>query len=165
MSALQTYTSVASSTADMQLISSGEYPPRPNFQLPLKNQYSARRGMLLMGGIDADLERKWNQSVTELLQLRSIGSDWDGDGAEAPSPEIIDSIIAMIRSPRRQSFFPAPPTKINILRDGRIALDWYSPGNLYASARFDEPYKAELMVETPNVPTVSRVRIFLDEIF
>lgn len=93
-----------------------------------------------------DFERRLRVSIESLLELGSLGEDWDGDGARAPIPELIESAIQLIRS---RGFIPARSVPIN---DGRIALDFYE-GKTYLSARIDAPGLARVMIVEPGSAT------------
>lgn len=94
----------------------------------------------------AALDKKLKASIESLLELGRIGEDWDGDGARAPIPELIDSAIQLIRS---HMLIPARVVPIN---DGRIALDFYF-GMTYLSARIDDPGQSRVMIVEPDGST------------
>jgi hypothetical protein len=117
-----------------------------------------------MTGIGADIERRWNSCREQLLQWRGMGSDWDGDGADAPKPEIIDTIVGLIRSGvGRQILSENPPDSVNALRDGTISLDWYLPASTHVIMRFDAPTVAQVIKISPGKPTESFWRTFPSE--
>ena len=111
----------------------------------------ARRGQSIsMIGMDRDIEQSWNASVDYLLRLRTIGDDWDGEGAVAPFPEIVDSAIALVRSDDfRRDVSNAPPARIMPRNDGRLTLEWFF-GEIYLSVRVDAPGTARCMYISPT---------------
>lgn len=79
-------------------------------------------------------------AVGELLELRGLGDDWDGEGAIRPTPAIIDSAIHLLN--RSPSF--AAASRVIPLKDGRIAIEWYEAGNFW-NLRVDGPGRGRLM--------------------
>ena len=100
-------------------------------------------------GIYADTEAKWRRVIDTLLALRNLGPDWDGEGATAPFPEIVDSAITLIKMREFRDAMPGPPSRISPINDGRIVLEWQYFG-CYQSIRFDSPSKAKSMFEAPG---------------
>ena len=94
---------------------------------------------------EADLHRR--KTLDELLELRRLESDWDGDGAIAPIPEIVDSAIALIDQTRGSM-----PNRIVPVNDGRITLEWERDG-YFESLRVESPYNACQMVIQPDGTT------------
>ena len=81
--------------------------------------------------------RRWKDSVDELLEIRGIADNWDGEGALAPSPELVDNAIEFLV----QRKCPVPPSRITPVNDGRITLEWDQDGS-YVSLSFEAPYRA-----------------------
>ena len=99
-------------------------------------------------GVKQDLQRKMRAAIEAILQMGTIGENWDGEGGAAPLPELIDSAISLVQSPEFIDRLPFP-SRIVPVNDGRIALDFYV-GKAYLSARIDAPGQARVMVIEPG---------------
>jgi hypothetical protein len=98
--------------------------------------------------IPTEWDLKQKDAVDELLQLRNLGDNWDGDGALAPIPELVDGAIEFINQRR----YPMPPSRIVPVNDGRITLEWEIHG-YYFSLRIESPSNGRQMVVMPNGDT------------
>ena len=87
-------------------------------------------------------------AIESLLQLGVIGEDWDGEGAAAPIPELIESALQLLRLPEFTDQLPIP-SRVVPVNDGRIVLDFYL-GKTYLSARIDSPGRARVMIVEPG---------------
>lgn len=99
-----------------------------------------------------EFELRRRRSIDELLELRKIGSNWDGEGAAAPVPELIDSAISLIN----QNKFGVPPSRIVPVNDGRVSLEWDTNG-YFISLRIESRYQGRKMLVKPNGATVFSV--------
>jgi hypothetical protein len=105
---------------------------------------------------EVDYERKWTDAIDRLLVLLSVPADWDGEGAVAPSKEIIKSAIDLFKSERFRGNVVGPPDRISPMHDGRIVLEWNVQG-FYANVRVDGIGKAQSLVVKPDKTTVISV--------
>ncbi|MGL4550481.1 MAG: hypothetical protein ACRC33_04785 [Gemmataceae bacterium] len=48
-------------------------------------------------GVDAG-PAAWGEAIDELLRIRSLGDDWDGEGGLAPPPALVDGAIISART-------------------------------------------------------------------
>src|SRR5690606_1627870 len=68
----------------------------------------------------------WKEIETNLLALRRLECDWDGLGASAPDPAIVDSALAMLA--REKARGTLAPRRVNAGPSGEIAIEWQSQG-------------------------------------
>jgi hypothetical protein len=54
-------------------------------------------GMPSTGGPETG-SRTWDQLIDELLGIRNLKDDWDGEGTEAPPPALVDGAIKTPKS-------------------------------------------------------------------
>lgn len=97
---------------------------------------------------ESGVERQWMECIYELKRLRSLRDDWDGDGAQAPKPEVVDSIEGLFEALRKKAF--GPPSRITASVHGNIVIEWQLNGGSYLEAECSEPYRAEWMLEIPG---------------
>ncbi len=48
----------------------------------------------------------WSPLIDELLRIRTLKDDWDGEGTEAPHPALVDGAIAWLNTSKRRGFHP-----------------------------------------------------------
>ena len=85
----------------------------------------------------------WDRRLEDLLSIRSLRDDWDGDGAEAPIPELMDTAIALLGWFRRSGHFPVP-SRIVPSPNGTVVIEWESP-DMYLEAEITTPSTVEWM--------------------
>lgn len=65
---------------------------------------------------------QWKQIIDELKRIRKLQDDWDSEGAIAPSPEIVDSAIALaVRWSMREK---EPPIRVHASVNGTVYFEW-----------------------------------------
>jgi hypothetical protein len=97
---------------------------------------------------DADQNNQLvKKAIDELLELRRLGADWDGEGAVAPIPELVDGAIDFVA----QRIY-TPPSRVVPINDGRIAVEWYQDG-CFVSLRVESPYRGRQMFVKPDGST------------
>ena len=67
--------------------------------------------------------RRWEEVVNQLLDARKLEDDWDGQGAVAPDPALVDRAIAFALS--RQQTGHAPPDFAIPTVNGTVVLEWH----------------------------------------
>ena len=65
----------------------------------------------------------WQSVMAELLELRSLSDDWDGDGAVAPGFAVVDS--ALTQAIRLRTKYHNPPDRVIAGVNGSVLLEWY----------------------------------------
>ncbi len=92
----------------------------------------------------------WEPGVRQILGFRHLGNDWDGFGAEAPSPELLESAIGLA-----YCFYEKgvdPPDRIAPGVCGSVIFEWQDPDGTYTELEMDRPLHAEVMVIEPGKP-------------
>lgn len=85
--------------------------------------------------------RTWAELIDDLLSLRNLPDDWDGQGASAPHPAIVDGAIRWAQWFRAEQVEPADRVIAGV--NGTILFEWFgSPG--YAEAEVVTPDRAEV---------------------
>lgn len=98
----------------------------------------------------------WDQITDDLLGMRALQNDWDGLGAEAPSPELVDSTLRLAQSLRRSGYLC--PARVGAGPNGTVLLEWQL-GHLYVEAEVTQPSLAEWMIlELGQPPRHRQVR-------
>ncbi len=110
----------------------------------------------LSTSIESDAESGWSNRMTGLIQeledIQSLQDNWDGEGAEAPKAELVDSAIDLLGFLQSQQTLP-PPTRMAASPAGNIILEWQFEQNVYLEAEIVEPFHVEWMLELPIHPT------------
>lgn len=118
--------------------------------------FGATSGPMSPSGLSTSSEsefyRQWSERITNLRRLRSLRDNWDSEGAEAPRPEVVDSIEVLFGSLRSDRSLP-PPSRIVASPSGSVIIEWQIERGTYLEAECSEPYHAEWMLEVPNRPT------------
>ena len=97
-------------------------------------------------------KRDWRKSFAELDALRELRDDWDGEGAIAPSPAIIESCRQLLHEfQEMRAVRILCPTAIAAGPTGTILLAWYW-GERYFEIEIVAPYRAEWFRSEPGVP-------------
>jgi len=82
----------------------------------------------------------WDEVIDELLRIRILKDDWDGEGSPAPEPCIVDGAIAFAQ------YFVAtgisPPHRAHAGVNGTIYFEWYLPQG-YREVEVLAPDRAE----------------------
>jgi hypothetical protein len=83
----------------------------------------------------------WNGTIDELRRLRTYEDGWDGDGAVAPPPELVDSAIRLARDLNQDRV--SPPTCVLPGVNGTVVFEWVTARSRL-EIEFVEPYLAEV---------------------
>lgn len=95
------------------------------------------------------IEKQWRAAVDDLLEIRRLESNWDGEGAVAPVPELVDAAIKIVK----QRMHGLPPSRIVPVNDGSISLEWEFGGGYFMSLRVETPCEGQHMLVRPNGAT------------
>lgn len=68
----------------------------------------------------------WDSRFADLDALKQLEDDWDGRGADAPSPAVIAGAVRLARSLRGLGA-PAAGRVISSV-DGEVIFEWHAPG-------------------------------------
>lgn len=81
----------------------------------------------------------WEDAFAKLWSFRTLQPDWDGQGAEVPSFDLVDSATHLaIALQRRQAF---PPSRVLAGVNGTVFLEWQRPLE-YCQIEMAEPGRA-----------------------
>lgn len=67
----------------------------------------------------------WRKAIEELLAMRSLRDDWDGEGAVAPAPGTVEGAITFAQA--RAAERSTPPDCVTAGANGTIYFEWNSP--------------------------------------
>ncbi len=90
------------------------------------------------------LEGLWAQRLERLLSIRSLREDWDGDGAGAPIPEVVDAAIYFLDRIHHSEDLPIPD-RIVPSPNGTVVIEWQLPPHTYLEAEIATPGTIEWM--------------------
>jgi hypothetical protein len=71
-----------------------------------------------------DLGRAWMQLIDELLRIRMLKDDWDGEGTEAPHPSLVVAAIKLAQNLAARGFPPADRVIASV--NGTIYFEWHT---------------------------------------
>lgn len=92
----------------------------------------------------------WDRTLKELLGLRSLQEDWDGQGASPPSPANVDGAEAWVERMRRWER-AWPPARVVPGVLGEVHLVWQQAG-LYLDAEIADGQQVEWLLSLPGQP-------------
>jgi hypothetical protein len=99
--------------------------------------------------VETTLPDAWSQRMAELLDLRTLEDDWDGQGAKAPSAALMDSAIQLAGILRQQGM--NAPCRIVPGVNGTVIFEWQQ-GDIYREMELTTPDRAEMLEMTPGQP-------------
>lgn len=70
-------------------------------------------------------EQKWWSIIDELLRVRNLKDNWDGEGALAPPPELVDSAITLAKTLKDNGV--PPPDRVHASVNATVYFEWYNP--------------------------------------
>jgi hypothetical protein len=92
----------------------------------------------------------WEPTVQQIMRFRELRNDWDGFGAEAPSPDLLASAIGLAYCFWEKGV--DPPHRVAPGVSGSVILEWQEPDGGYAEVEIDGPLHAEVMAIEPGKP-------------
>jgi hypothetical protein len=84
--------------------------------------------------------RGWSSVVDELLRIRTLKDDWDGEGTEAPHPALVDGAITLAQS--LQAKGDPPPDRVHAGVNATVYFEWHTPDG-YTEIEVVSPVEAE----------------------
>jgi len=100
---------------------------------------------------DSDGENsKWSAWIDELLTIRQLEDDWDGQGAPAPVTDVVDSSLILALLMRREGI--AAPNLVTQGPSGRVHFDWLPGDGKYVELQVSAPNQAFVYIHTPGLP-------------
>lgn len=100
---------------------------------------------------DAGGNAEYQGVVDELLRVRALGDDWDGQGAAAPRPDVVDSALRWILEMRANPRAVLPARVVPGV-DGGIVLEWQA-GASRLEVEISRPDRVEWMRTVPGQGT------------
>lgn len=101
-----------------------------------------------VGGANAS----WEQILNDLLALGQLGPDWDGQGAAAPSTELLESARALTQ--RLLDEGVEAPSCVVAGVNGTVLFEWQAEDGEYAELEVTQPYRADAYWMAPGQPTL-----------
>lgn len=83
-----------------------------------------------------DRHRRWGSLIDGLLSVRTLDDDWDGQGAVAPSPNLVDAAIRLAQFFQAAGVRPADFAIPGV--NGTILFEWHDPVE-YVEVEMDGP--------------------------
>src|SRR6266849_1386675 len=94
---------------------------------------------------------QWCKIVEEINAFRKLGANWDGLGARAPSNELLDSAIGLVRLWYGRHL--VPPIRVLPGTAGTVVFEWQGDAGIYGEVEIDRPFHADVMLVQPGQPT------------
>jgi hypothetical protein len=92
----------------------------------------------------------WRPAIDQIVAMRQLADDWDGLGASAPSPELLESALGLAHMFEERGV--DPPSAIAPGVDGSVLLVWQFADGSYSEIEIDRPLHAEAMLIQPGKP-------------
>jgi hypothetical protein len=92
----------------------------------------------------------WEPAVEKMVEFQNLGDDWDGEGAQAPSEEVLKSAIGLAFTLHQQGV--DPPSRVVPGPEGSVIFEWQDPDGTYTEVEIVGWLVAELMVIEPGKP-------------
>jgi hypothetical protein len=96
----------------------------------------------------------WGKIIDDLHAILRLRDDWDGLGAEAPSPALAISALHIAEGFRRTGV--KAPSRVVASLGGTVVFEWQN-AEAYAELELTRPYHGEAMMAVPGHPTEHRV--------
>ena len=74
---------------------------------------------------ESDSQQRWLQLIDDLLAARSLKDDWDGLGAIAPNPAVVDFAITLAQYFQAKGIAPSDFAVAGV--NGMVQFEWHSP--------------------------------------
>jgi hypothetical protein len=92
----------------------------------------------------------WQPAVKKIVEFEHLGDDWDGQGARAPSFELLASAIGLAYTLYQQEL--DPPNVVIPGVDGTVTFEWHDLDGTYTEVEIVRPLYAEVMMIEPGKP-------------
>lgn len=90
----------------------------------------------------------WKHCIESILEIRSLEDGWDGQGTEAPTPEVVDSAMILAVMLRERNVRPPTSTVQGVCGD--VCLEWQWWNSTTLNLEVTEPYGADILLLTPG---------------
>lgn len=95
----------------------------------------------------------WDVVYRAINAMRDLSDDWDGDGAAAPSPPVVNNALRIAAALELQDGFP-PPSRVLPSVNGTIVLEW-TFGGWHSEIEVENGSCAALRTIPPGALTAS----------
>jgi hypothetical protein len=107
---------------------------------------------------DAPPGHTWARLIDDLSAVRGLSDDWDGQGADAPPPAVVDYAVTLARA--FQAIGLSPADRAIAGANGTVLFEWHRPAG-YLEIEVTGPDQAEgrsvpMGSEAAEVFTLSR---------
>jgi hypothetical protein len=92
----------------------------------------------------------WEPAVQRMVEFQHLGDDWDGQGARAPSYDVLASAIGLAYTLHQQGV--DPPHRVVPGLDGSVIFEWQDPDGTYTEVEVVRWLFAEVMLIEPGQP-------------
>jgi hypothetical protein len=92
----------------------------------------------------------WVERIDELLAIRQLEDDWDGQGTPAPAIDVVDSALILALLLKREGF--AAPNLVTQGLSGGVHFDWLPHDGRYVELQITAPQHGFIYVHTPGQP-------------
>lgn len=82
----------------------------------------------------------WSLVIDELLRIRTLDDDWDGEGTEAPHPALVDGAITLAQTLQARGV--TPPDRVHASVNATVYFEWQTPLG-YREIEVVSPVEAE----------------------
>jgi len=89
----------------------------------------------------------WDTIIDELLRMRELQDDWDGEGSIAPQKALVDDVTSFAYWRKQEN--ELPPDRIVATVNGTICFEWYVDG-FFREFEFVAPDVLEIRVVRLN---------------
>lgn len=84
--------------------------------------------------------RGWSLVIDELLRIRTLEDDWDGEGTEAPGAALVDGAITLAQSLQARGVMP--PDRVHASVNATVNFEWHTSLG-YTEIEVVSPVEAE----------------------
>ena len=109
-----------------------------------RTSYSTLQPLDDLSGFGADNQENpaqdWTLVIDELLRIRNLEDDWDGEGTEAPHPTLVDGAIRLARALQARGV--PPPNRVHACVNPTVNFEWHTP-LYYVEIEVVSPVEAE----------------------
>ena len=92
----------------------------------------------------------WEPAVIKMVEFQHLADNWDGQGARAPSRELLASAIGLAYALYEQGM--DPPSRVVPGLEGSVIFEWQDADGTYAEVEIVRPLYAEVMSIQPGQP-------------
>lgn len=92
----------------------------------------------------------WEPAVQKMVTFQHLGDDWDGQGAQTPSQEVLKSALGLAYALHQRGV--DPPSRVVPGPEGSVIFEWQDPDGTYTEVEVVGWLVAEVMLIEPGQP-------------